>query len=328
MTSDRARPLVEGALLAALTVVLSLITAYIPVVQLLSAVAVPAPTVVLTVRRGTRVALLSSVTAGLILLAVTGPVGAVLGWLHVAGIGLPLGLGIRRRWPAGVTLAVTTGSFLVLALVGIAAALLLSGINPVETAIDTYRTAGPAAYAVYDRLGLVPDDPAMRDAFVKSWNAAVDLARTLLPVGLLLGYAGYSLLNYSLNRAVLARLGHHDIPTLPPFARWQAPGWLTYVFAALVGASLLRGELAWQAGSAVLSNLFAGFMIIFSIVGAAAAYAFLRSWRLGRGVAVAVLVLLFLSQFSVVLAWLGMLDGVLRLRQRFIRPDGGEEQAT
>src|SRR5690606_11703619 len=85
------RGLVEGALLAALTVVLSLITAYVPFVQLFSAVMVPAPTVVLAVRHGPRLALLSTVAAGLILFTILGPVGAVLGWLHVAGIGVPLG---------------------------------------------------------------------------------------------------------------------------------------------------------------------------------------------------------------------------------------------
>src|SRR5690606_37330457 len=314
--------LVEGALLAALTGVLSLITAYVPFIQLLSAVMAPAPTVVLAVRRGPRLALLSTVAAGLILFAVLGPVGAVLGWLHVAGIGIPLGMGIRRRWPAGWTIGVTTVAFLFLALAGIAAALLISGINPVTAAVDVYRTAGPTAYDLYGRLGLVPDDPALRDAFVHTWNQMLDAAFMLLPVGLLFGYTGFSIVTYSLNKAVLARLGHHDVPALPPFAAWQAPPWVVWAFAGAAGLYLIHGELGIPGAGTVLYNILSGFMIGFAVLGAATAYGFLRSWRLGRGPAVIILVLVFLSQFGAVLAWLGLLDTGLRLRQRFLRPDG------
>lgn len=321
------RGLVEGALLAALTVVLSLITAYVPFVQLFSAVMVPAPTVVLAVRHGPRLALLSTVAAGLILFTILGPVGAVLGWLHVAGIGVPLGTGIRRGWPAAWTVGVTTVAFLLLALAGVGAALLVSGINPITASLEAYRAVGATTYDLYGRLGLVPDDPGVRDEFVATWNELLDAALTLLPVGLLFAYTGFSLLTYSLNKAVLARLGRHDVPALPPFAGWQAPPWTVYAFAAAAGLYLVHGELGIEAAGPVLYNVLTGFMFGFSILGAAAAYAFLRSWRLGRGVATIILVMLFLSRLAVVLAWLGLLDAGLRLRERFLRRDGGEGEA-
>ena len=63
----------EGALLAALSVVLALVTTYVPFLQMFSVVMLPAPAVVLAVRRGTRTAVLGTAPAGPIPL---GPGGA------------------------------------------------------------------------------------------------------------------------------------------------------------------------------------------------------------------------------------------------------------
>lgn len=323
----RTRELVEGALLAALSVVLALVTTYVPFLQMFSVVMLPAPAVVLAVRRGTRTAVLGTAAAGLILLALVGPVSGVITWLHIAGIGVPLGLGIRRRRPAGWTIAVTTAAFLVLALVSIGVTMVVSGFNPVTAAIDAYRTAGAEAFDLYGRLGLVPSDPSARDTLVSAWEQLIETVVRLLPVALVLGYAGFSLLTYVLNRAVLQRLGHRDVPPVKPFADWQVPQWTVFAFGAAAGIHLVRGELGGQAAGILLDNILMGFLWIFIVVGAAAAYAFLRAWGIGRGAAAAILALAVMMQLSVFLAGLGLVDTGLGLRRRYLPPRAGEEEA-
>lgn len=318
------RSLTEGALLAALTVILVLIMTYVPVAGVVAAVMITTPTVVLVVRHGLRTAVAGSVVSGLLLFPFVGPIGAILGWLQITGIGLPLGYGLRSRWHVWQIVLVTTVAFMLVSGIGFVATVFVSGFNPWELMLSAYRESGEAAYDVYSRIGLLPSELNDRGAFVNWWNGLVDMTVRLLPVGLTAAFAGYSLLTYGVNRAVLQRLGH-DAPPLAPFARWELPVWLLYV---AVGVLLVIQGLIFlgvTVDAAVTQNLTLAVLIVFAVNGAATAYAFLDHWGVGRGLRITILVAALLFQIIVPLSWLGMLDAGLKLRRRYIPQHGGEE---
>ena len=326
---SRSRALAEGAMLAALTVALSLLTAYVPMAGLLSVPLLPTPAVVLVMRHDVRTAVLSSLAAAIILFTFIGPVGALLGWLHVAGIGIPLGLGMKRRWPAAWTMAMTTGTFLLLAAISVAVSLLVSGFNPITLSVEAYREAGARAYELYSRVGLLPPGADTREAFLELWDAMISAMVTLLPVAFVGAYAMFSVLTYNLNRAVLARLGHADVPPVTPFARWRLPVWMVYAYAGLSAALFGLDRLGWRPPDAVTLNVVYAFVTLFLVNGAATAYALLRGWRLTRGPAILLIVTVFMMGGGLVLVWLGLLEPVLRLRDRYLPhgSDGEEEDA-
>ena len=318
----RARSLTEGALLAALTVALALIMTYVPVAGGLAAFLVPTPTAVLVVRRDLRTALLSSIVAGLLLFAFLGPLGAVMGWIQIAGIGLPLGYGFRQRWAPWRTLLVTTIVLGLVALVGIVTAIYLSGFNPLDMILRSYRESGEWAWSLYGRAGVLPPGIDSREDFLAWWNSVVDAVAMLLPVGLIAGYAAFALITYALNKTVLERLGH-PAPAVTPFSQWQLPGWSLYAFAAAMGLVFLLGRAEGSLAQAVATNVMYAVLLVFAVNGSACAYAFLQRWGASRRLAALLLGLAILLGLLMPLAWLGLLDVGLRLRERY-GPQAGD----
>lgn len=323
----RARPLVEGALLAALATVLVWITAYVPLGAYL-AFLIPTPVTVAVVRHGLRTGLLTALAAALLLLALLGPLSALGAGVTLAGIGLPLGAGIRARWPAGVTVVATAAGFLAVAGVTVGLALLMGGINPLTEILRAYEQSGQWSRQLAERLGM-PRQAVEQQA--QLWQAVVQTLRLVLPAALAVGSVAWSLLTYLGASAVLVRLGH-AVPPLPPFARWQLPAWTAWAFLALqllaVGA---RGRVP-EVAERVLANLAFALAMAFLVHGLATAYFFLSRWGVRRGVAIAVLVMGALWLNPIVL-WLGWLEPVLRLRAWAEARDatgggGGGEQRT
>lgn len=304
----RARALVEGALLAALAAVLFWIVAYVPLGAYLIFL-IPTPVAVAVVRHGLRTGMLTAAAAALLLLGLLGPLSAVGAAATLAGIGLPLGAGVRRGWPAGTTVGVTALGFLAVAGVAIGLALLLTGVHPLAEMLRLYQESGEWSQRLAQRLGM-PRQALEQQARV--WEAVVQVLRLALPAALAVGAVGWSLFTYLGSAAVLERLGH-PVPALPPFARWQLPAWTTWLF---LGVQLLM--LWWRTGPGspaqrVLVNVFFALAIAFVVHGLATAHFFLTRWGFRRGAAVALLAFgtLWLNPL---LLWLGWLEPVVRLR--------------
>ena len=110
-----AAALAEGGLLTDIAIVLELAAIYLPIFGLIVAPAVPAPFVLLMLRRGARVTLLAGAVAAFLVSLLAGP---HFGWRVglEAFVGLLIGWAMRKRlpWIAGLalgTLVVTTVGF-------------------------------------------------------------------------------------------------------------------------------------------------------------------------------------------------------------------------
>lgn len=305
----RARALVEGALLAALAAVLVWVVAYLPLGAYLFFL-MPTPVTVAVVRHGLRTGALTAATAALLLLALLGPLPAVGAAVTLAGIGLPMGWGVRRAWPAGATVAATAAGFLVVAAAALGLGLLVTGVNPLAEMLRLFEESGQWARGVARRLGL-PGEAVEQQA--QLWELVVQTMRLVLPAALVVGALAWSLLGYLGSAAVLSRLGH-PAPPLPPFARWRVPAWAAWGFVALqLLLFALRGQLEGTLAERVALNAFFALMVVFTVNGLATAYFFLARWGVRRGVAVALLAAAAVW-FSALLLWLGLLEPILRLR--------------
>src|SRR5690606_5197179 len=201
-----ARSLTEGALLAAVTVVLALATAYVPIAGWIAAILMPTPTAVLVVRHDARTAVLSAVVAGILLFVLLGPIGASLALIQIVGIGLPLGLGVKAAWQPWKTVAGMAVGFFLASAASLAVSLWIGGFNPLELALESYRGLGAFAAEVYERAGRTPPGAEDAQAFIAMWDEVVETATRLLPVGFISGFFLFALMTYSLNQAIFKRL--------------------------------------------------------------------------------------------------------------------------
>jgi uncharacterized protein YybS (DUF2232 family) len=305
------RPLVEGALLAATTVVLVLAGTYVPLVGGLFAFVLPVPVALAYLRHGPRVAVLSALAAAMVLAALVGPLQAAAGVGTFGSLGLAFGWSFRRRAPAAVAVAAGSAAALLSLLAGLAAARLVMHQDLLAQLLDAYRQAAATVPGLYARLGV----PAPVQAQVRSsLQSALDAIPALLPAILVVAAVGMAAVSHAVARRVLARFGH-PVPGLPPFAAWRVPppvaaGWLAAPALAYLGQRTGSGLLA----DAALDVQYL-FSLLYTVLGLSVAYYLLRRLGLARGLAVAVLAAAVGSPLAAqVLLWLGLVESVFRYR--------------
>ena len=267
MDAVETRPIVEGALLAALTALLGLLAFYsgMGLVQ-------PLPVLLAYMRHGFRTAALVAVVSAAVLSLWIGPVGAVAGLGFVAALGLAPGWALRRgAGPAG-TICCMTAAVILLAALGAGATMLVWHDNLwADLWGGIHRFLGSHAQLLR-QAGL---DPATAERSITM----------VLPAAGLTAAVAESALVYGLSTAVLSRLGQ-PLPPVPPFASWRAPRWIIWFYLAAMAAVALSARMGDRGVQAVALNLLAAVGILYSIVGLAFAYGWLRSRGIHRGRAI------------------------------------------
>ncbi len=326
--STRLQGLVFGGLMAAMTVVFSLV----PVLSVL----MPIPLVLAYVRYGGRIAVMTATAATLFTMAFTGVVSGILA--IPAGIlpGLIFGMGFRRKWkPLSIGLAAVLTFFFGFALTYVVTRVaMFDGRDPfvammetpafqsqVETFAVMMEQVADSAEALAAQRGTAPPQGAQlyREMADLLRRDAVGIFWTMLPSSLFLMGAFSSWLNYMLCKLILPRFGH-QLPPSTPFAEFRLPVWLIWAYAiiALLAPLFAGGDmtaLPWW--GKLLLNVFTPLMLILVLAGLAVAYGYLRRRGLEKGVAVLIVAagVLLLGQIGMhILVLLAMWDTVFDVR--------------
>lgn len=316
--------LTEGAILAALVAVLALATRYLPLVGLVTTFLCPLPLAVLVIRHGLRVAVIAAVVAALVSTALAGPIVGAAILISFAPMGVTIGVGASRGWPASrvvslgalVSAVSTAASFLGLAGGG--------ATSPQEFAREmaaTMERSMETAGALYVRLGASRDQI---DAMKTQYRDVVRLLPYLLPTILVMSATMSAWLNYEVGRRVLQRFGYH-LAALPPMRAWRLPAWAVWGLPAGFGLVMLSQVFrlgVLQAAGNALSILTA---MVFTLQGILVAWVLLGNLELSpRERTVAVVIAFSLSTalplISVLFLTLGLLDSAARIRDRWGLP--------
>ncbi|MCL4426033.1 MAG: YybS family protein [Firmicutes bacterium] len=329
------RPLVEGALFAAVSVVLGLVGYFVPVTALVLMAFWPVPVALVYIRHDFRTAFLTVLVTGLVLATVIGAVEALLFVLASGSMGLALGFSLRRRLSGIGTITVLDqdgqvwvmedrrrlsgiGTITVMAgaaLFSMVASGLLSyyllGVNLLQMQDQIFEET-IKGLALYERLGLSPEMvQTMRDR----WLEARDAARLLLPSMAVLASFVLSYIDLAAASPIMKRFGFEP-PVLPSFKEWRMPRFFAYLY--LLGFLLILGKhylpLPWldPAGT----NLVYFLSISFILQGVAVAYYFLSRWNLSKPLRVVLLVYaLFIPVLAQILSWLGLFDTIIDYRR-------------
>lgn len=303
-----ARPVTEGALLAAVTVVLALIGQALPLVGLF----VPVPIVYVALRHGARTSLLATVVAGLALALTLGPGTALMVTATFGSVGVIVGLGARRHWPVALTLALATVAGLVVTVAQlVVTAYILMGLNL------TQFTAQMVQQTMAIMRDLLKQYPTLLSAQLgPNPEAMLQQLQAMLPfffwVTVVAGSVPTAVFQYAVIRWTLKRM-RVELEPLPPFANWRIPGDAVLPFAVALGIGLLGERLGLPA---VTYTGFGGALVLFyayGMDGLALVYAVLRHFGFAKASAVLFLLLVFFG-FSPILPIIGLLDSLMDFR--------------
>jgi uncharacterized protein YybS (DUF2232 family) len=311
---QRLRPLIEGALLAAVTALFGVLSLNLPLVSFFTDFLWGVPVVIVFVRHGWRIGLMSLAVAVILTLMFTEPVMAGLLFLQLAPLSVVYGVMFRNRFPAGRVLL----SGIVITVIAEAVVLALyfytqkSVFNLSQEisrmtgyVMEIYRTAGVLEH--FARQGL--DEPEVRKL--------VGSVIILLPGFFIVAAMIKALLSYLVSVRVLDRLGFGRFH-LPAFSEWHLPWYSVWVFMAGLVLTLAGDHYKMPVLAAIGKNIVFICFPIFFIIGLSVGVHFFRRWLLPGWVKILLVVIAVLNLAGTVLllAGLGVFDPLINFRSR------------
>ncbi len=310
----RTQGLTEGAILAALAAVFAVATRYLPIVGIATALLCPLPLAVLVIRHGFRVAAIAAVVATLVAAMLAGPIVGLAILIGFGPMGLVLGVGARRGWPAARTVLVGGLVSFVSTVLNYLGLLGGARISLAEMQQTMERSVEMSA-GLYARLGM---SQAQIDAAAAQLGAVARLLPYMLPAMLVFGAVFAAWMNYEVGRRVLDRFGYRW-PPLPPVRTWRVPA--PAILAMPIGVLLLAyggqpGVHPWLQSIGMSLTLTA--QMVFSFQGVVVGWVVLGNYGFGRFAQVVAVIMVFtIPVLGIVVLALGLLDSALMIRDRW-----------
>ena len=312
-------PTIEGGLLVAITVILGLITVYVPIIGTFLEFFCAVPLAVLTARQGAGKGLSALVVTFILLSMLISPLLAIRLTLSFGICGVALGWCVWKNFDA-VRIFFTT---LVVASAGQVLSILLliaiMDVNLIDTQIDMLRESFEESFALYEDLGVEQDRIAEAKGQVEP---ALQLMIYLMPTVLMLSALINAVAAYLTAHWIFPKL-QMKIPTLPPFAQWKLPSLFFYT-AIFGGLGLYWGfTRGWTEIYEVSLNL----LIISGIIGAVQGFSLLSfifdRYKISKFLRRFLYVITALNMFLLqIVAITGLLDMLFDYRKKFF--DRGE----
>jgi uncharacterized protein YybS (DUF2232 family) len=305
--------LTEAAFFSALTALLCIVGSYIPFLGIIADIAVPVPIIILTMRVGLELGILSTLVAAALVGILVEPYQAIMVILGSGFIGIALGGALREKLSPGKVLfmgsiaSLTSKILIILILAWFVKAPILG----------TPETMGELLSSVEEMVrsrGFPEEDVEELLTGIKGMISFISL---IFPAILAMASVFDTYINFTLTRFVSKRLGQ-EIPGLPPFTEWRVPWQLTWVYVLSVltvsaGQSFGIGFLY-----ALGMNIYYITVYAFMIAGLAVVAYFLKAWQLPRFFNWLLIFLIFLIPKGVLLVhFLGLFDVWFNFRERF-----------
>jgi uncharacterized protein YybS (DUF2232 family) len=304
------RALTEGALLAALTIVLYVADVYTRILVYV----VPVPIAILVVRHNLRTGFMAAAVSALGVGLILGPIDSVVVFVRVATLGLTLGVCLAKMLPWPRTIAVATIASLAQVVIDFVLAAAVAKLSPsalIGRIIDEFTVAGEQAVEIYEKIGV-------GEASLMLARQSIELMgnwlRLFLPV-IILGTAVLgAVIVASIARWVLLRMKERVVPA-PPFANWQL-GW--HWIWGLIAGIILSYVGQWmdiEYITAIGRNVTMGFALLYTVQGIAIIWHFFVKRNLPKFVAVIVIILIYLTPpLNLLMPIAGVLDTWLDFR--------------
>lgn len=313
----KTRSLTEGAMLGAITVLVAILGEYIGMPSII----IPIPLLLLVYRQGFQYGILAAIAAALISSLVAGHVFSGLSIIIWGFVGVALGMALREKF-----------SFPRLMLVGIISNLVVIGLNFLLYSLIIGGSVLTDLLTMFmqsiDQAIQMSESLGVQGEALRQYEAMKTFLPILLRVGLpsmLLVYAvSMSYLNLAIGRAVLRRLGDHNMPWMLPFSQWRLPGYFGLILGfGLITTSISLGTDLPEWLQFLGLNSFLLSFYAYAVAAISLAWYYFQKKNVPTFLRVVLIFMLFTMQFLLMaLVFLAVIDGFFDFRRLM----SGEEE--
>ncbi|MBQ3450731.1 MAG: YybS family protein, partial [Selenomonadaceae bacterium] len=261
-------PTVEGGLFVAITVIMGLVTVYVPILGMFLEFFCAVPLALLTARQGAGKGLTALVVAFILLAILISPLLAARIVLSFGICGVALGWCVKKNFGAVrifLTTLIVASAAQVLSLWLL---LVIMDVNFIETQVEMVRESFNESFAMYEGMGV---DKARINEAKSQVEPALQTLTFLMPTLLMLSALINSVAVWFTSKWIFPKL-QMKLPTMPPFAEWKFPA--LFFYTGIIGGlgiywGLTRG---WTEIYEISLNLTIVSMIIGLLQGLALLY--------------------------------------------------------
>lgn len=307
-------PTIEGGLLVAITVILGLVTVYVPLIGMLVEFFCALPLAILTARQGAGKGFTALVVTFILLSMLISPVLSIRLALSFGICGVALGWCVRKNFDAVriffVTLVVSSAA----QVLSLALLIVVMDINLIDTQLEVVRESFDESFKLYEEMGV--DQEKIGEA-KNQVEPVLQMIAFLMPTLIMLTALINATAVYLTAQWIFPKL-QMKIPKLPPFAEWRLPSLFLYT-TILGGLGLYWGfTRSWTGIYEIALNLLIVSLIIGLIQGLALLSFIFDRYKFSKLVRRILYVILILNMFLLqIVAITGLLDMLFDYRKKF-----------
>lgn len=283
--------MVEAGIMAAVAIVMALISMYIPVIGAFVNFVWPLPIIICGTRHGLKWSVMTLIVASVIIAMIISPMHAFFLAAIFGLLGLILGECMRRHLPPMRLMFYGTIGAVLALVINIALSFMVLGINPIEMMFSSFHESLTQLAAYYRENGMSEAD--IKTA-VDGYAEMLRMMRIIMPGAFLLSAPVLAFVNYIAAKKILTKLGE-SFESLPPFTMLQIPGWILWPYVLSLFAVTYfyqTDQSSWMYSVSVNVQTVCSFVLV--LQGIVLLYWFVEKKRKPRWWANLALVLLFM----------------------------------
>ena len=309
-------PTIEAGLFLAITIILGLITIYVPLVGILVEFFYAVPLAIITTRQGTGRGLSVLFLSFLCIAMLVSPVQAIRLTLSFGICGIVLGWCIRKNFSAIRIFFTVMGASFASQVFTLIFLIVVIDVNLIDAQIEMFRESFANSLAMYESMGV--DQQQINEAKAQV-EPTLQTLTLLMPTIIVL--------NTLINTATIWLIAHWifpklqlKIPTLPRFAEWRFPALFTYT-AIIGGLGLYWGVTrGWTEIQEISLNLMIVSILIGMLQGFALLSAVFDRYKISKLVRRILYVIFILNLFLLQLvAITGLIVMIFDYRKKFFK---------
>lgn len=226
MEEKRFTPMTTAGCLAAVMLIMALLSTYVPFFSLVGYFIMPIPIAIVYMRFGLRWSIMLGTVVGVLMGMFITPLAALLQFAVFSFVGLALGIGFKREWAPAKMLTGVTAALALAFIILMGCMYVFMGIDAIQMIIDQFQGSFAAVIEGYKEAGMSEVEIAQAQAQI---DQMVELLPSMLPLLLCLSLAIISYLNIKIAQNILNRLGYAVKPFLP-VRYWEISRSMLYLY--------------------------------------------------------------------------------------------------
>lgn len=309
--------MVEAGILAAIAIVMALISMYVPVLGAFVNFVWPLPIVICGCRHGLKWSVMTLLVATIIVAMIISPINAFFLAAIFGLLGLILGECMRRHLPPMKLMLYGSIGAVVALVLNIVLSFLVLGIDPIEMMFSSFHQSLEQLAVYYREHGMGEDEIKK---IIDGYAEMLRMMRIIMPGAFLMCAPLMAFVNYICAKKILTKLGE-AFEDFPAFTMLQVPGWVLWPYAASLLAVTYFYQTqqldTWMYTLSVNVQTVCSFVLVMQ--GIVLLYWFVNTHKKPRWWANIGLILLFaVPIFSQIMVYVGAFDIVFDFRK--IRP--------